>query len=314
MAMKIKSVDIGRLSTKNNIFLAPLAGFTDFSLRSICYDLGAGLCFTEMVSAKGLTYNNQNTKELLLTADNEYIKAVQLFGSEPDILRRACESRDLEKFDIIDINMGCPVPKVFNNGEGSKLLDNIPLAQSIVKECVKSGKTITVKMRLGTQRPSFAALDLAKAVEQAGASMVTVHGRYRDDYYRGEIDYEKIAQIKGALKIPVIANGNLFSVKDAELCLDKTGADGVMLARGALSKPWLFSEIQGIPVENKKEVINRHIDLLLTKYSDQRVAVILRKQMALYVLGQRDAKKYKQQAFEATSTKELKQIINNLVL
>lgn len=314
MAMKIKSVDIGRLSTKNNIFLAPLAGFTDFSLRSICYDLGAGLCFTEMVSAKGLTYNNQNTKELLLTADNEYIKAVQLFGSEPDILRRACESRDLEKFDIIDINMGCPVPKVFNNGEGSKLLDNIPLAQSIVKECVKSGKIITVKMRLGTQRPSFAALDLAKAVEQAGASMVTVHGRYRDDYYRGEIDYDKIAQIKGALKIPVIANGNLFSVKDAELCLDKTGADGVMLARGALSKPWLFSEIQGIPVENKKEVINRHIDLLLTKYSDQRVAVILRKQMALYVLGQRDAKKYKQQAFEATSTKELKQIINNLVL
>ena len=314
MAMKIKSVDIGRLSTKNNIFLAPLAGFTDFSLRSICYDLGAGLCFTEMVSAKGLTYNNQNTKELLLTADNEYIKAVQLFGSEPDILRRACESKDLEKFDIIDINMGCPVPKVFNNGEGSKLLDNIPLAQSIVKECVKSGKTITVKMRLGTQRPNFAALDLAKAVEQAGASMVTVHGRYRDDYYRGEIDYDKIAQIKGALKIPVIANGNLFSVKEAELCLDKTGADGVMLARGALSKPWLFSEIQGIPVENKKEVINRHIDLLLTKYSDQRVAVILRKQMALYVLGQRDAKKYKQQAFEATSTKELKQIINNLVL
>ena len=314
MAMKIKSVDIGRLSTKNNIFLAPLAGFTDFSLRSICYDLGAGLCFTEMVSAKGLTYNNQNTKELLLTADNEYIKAVQLFGSEPDILRRACESKDLEKFDIIDINMGCPVPKVFNNGEGSKLLDNIPLAQSIVKECVKSGKTITVKMRLGTQRPNFAALDLAKAVEQAGASMVTVHGRYRDDYYRGEIDYDKIAQIKGALKIPVIANGNIFSVKDAELCLDKTGADGVMLARGALSKPWLFSEIQGIPVENKKEVINRHIDLLLTKYSDQRVAVILRKQMALYVLGQRDAKKYKQQAFEATSTKELKQIINNLVL
>lgn len=314
MAMKIKSVDIGRLSTKNNIFLAPLAGFTDFSLRSICYDLGAGLCFTEMVSAKGLTYNNQNTKELLFTADNEYIKAVQLFGSEPDILRRACESRDLEKFDIIDINMGCPVPKVYNNGEGSKLLDNIPLAQSIVKECVKSGKTITVKMRLGTQRPNFAALDLAKAVEQAGASMVTVHGRYRDDYYRGEIDYDKIAQIKGALKIPVIANGNLFSVKDAELCLDKTGADGVMLARGALSKPWLFSEIQGIPVENKKEVINRHIDLLLTKYSDQRVAVILRKQMALYVLGQRDAKKYKQQAFEATSTKELKQIINNLVL
>ena len=314
MAMKIKSVDIGRLSTKNNIFLAPLAGFTDFSLRSICYDLGAGLCFTEMVSAKGLTYNNKNTKELLFTADNEYIKAVQLFGSEPDILRRACESRDLEKFDIIDINMGCPVPKVFNNGEGSKLLDNIPLAQSIVKECVKSGKTITVKMRLGTQRPSFAALDLAKAVEQAGASMVTVHGRYRDDYYRGEIDYDKIAQIKGALKIPVIANGNLFSVKDAEICLDKTGADGVMLARGALSKPWLFSEIQGIPVENKKEVINRHIDLLLTKYSDQRVAVILRKQMALYVLGQRDAKKLKLKAFEATSTKELKQIINNLVL
>ena len=131
--MKTKSIDIGRLSTKNNIFLAPLAGFTDFSFRSICYNLGAGLCFTEMVSAKGLTYNNQNTKDLLFTTDDEYIKAVQLFGSEPDILRRACESYDLEKFDIIDINMGCPVPKVFNNGEGSKLLDNIPLAEAIVK-------------------------------------------------------------------------------------------------------------------------------------------------------------------------------------
>ena len=312
--METKSIAIGRLSTKNNIFLAPLAGFTDFSFRSICYDLGAGLCFSEMVSAKGLTYNNQNTKDLLLTADNEYVKAVQLFGCEPEILRRACESYDLEKFDIVDINMGCPVPKVFNNGEGSKLLDNIALAQAIVKECVKSGKTITVKMRLGTQRPNFTALDLAKAVEDAGASMITVHGRYRDDYYRGDIDYDKIAQIKSALKIPVIANGNIFSTEDAELCMRKTGADGVMLARGALSKPWLFSELQGVTVENKKDVVNRHIDLLLTRFSDERVAVIMRKQMALYVLGQRDAKKYKQQAFEATTTDELRQIIDKLVL
>lgn len=312
--MKLKSLDIGRLSTKNNLFLAPLAGFTDFAFRSICYQMGAGLCFTEMVSAKGLLYNSEKTKDLLYTTPADYVKAVQLFGSEPDIMEKVCQSDDLKDFDIIDINMGCPVPKVFNNGEGCKLMADPELAGKLVAAAAKSGKEVTVKMRLGIERGKDLAVDLAKAVEQSGAKLITVHGRYRDDYYSGSSDYEKIAEVVSNVKIPVIANGGIFTAEDAELCMQKTGAAGIMLARGALSRPWLFSEIQGKTVKDKKTVIKRHIDLLLEKFPDKYVAINMRKQMALYLSGLKDAKKYKIKAFEATSTKELKSIINELNL
>lgn len=312
--MKLKSLDIGRLTTKNNVFLAPLAGFSDFALRGICYQLGAGLCYTEMVSAKGLIYNNENTKALLYTTDYDYIKAVQLFGFEPDVMQSACECEALKDFDIVDINMGCPVPKVFNNGEGSALLNTPELAGKIINACAKTNKVITVKMRLGVAHGDFQAVKLAKIAEDNGAKLITVHGRYRDDYYSGEADYDKINQVVKAVKIPVIANGGIFTKEDADICMDKTGAQGVMLARGALNRPWLFSEILSKPIKDKKSIIKRHIDLLLTKYPDEYVAINMRKQMALYLAGLKDAKKYKLKAFEAKTTKELKSIINALNL
>ena len=312
--MKLKSLDIGRLSIKNNLFLAPLASFSDFAFRSVCYDLGAGLCFTEMVSAKGLVYNNENTKALLYTTNADYVKACQLFGSEPDILEKACLTDALKDFELIDINMGCPVPKVFNNGEGCKLMENPILAGKLVSAVKKTGKEVSVKMRLGINHDKFLAKDLSEAVEESGAGLISVHARYRDDYYGGMPDYEKVARVVESVKIPVIFNGGIFTKEDADKGINETGAAGVMLARGALMKPWLFSEICGKPVKDKKSVIKRHIDLLLEKYPDKYVAITMRKQMALYLNGLKDAKKYKIRAFNATSAKELKAIINELNL
>lgn len=312
--MKLKSLDIGRLSTKNNLLLAPLAGFSDFAMRSICYQMGAGLCFTEMVSAKGLVYNSENTKALLYTTPSDYIKACQLFGSEPDIIEKACNSDALKDFELIDINMGCPVPKVFNNGEGCKLMENPELAGKLVSAVKNAGKEVSVKMRLGVHADKFLAEDLAKSVVENGAKMVSVHARYRDDYYTGEPDYDKVAVVVNSVNVPVIFNGGIFSKEDAEVAMEKTGAAGVMLARGALNRPWLFSEICGKTVKDKKSVVKRHIDLLLEKFPDKYVAINMRKQMALYLNGLKDAKKYKIRAFNATSTKELKAIINELNL
>lgn len=310
--MQIKSLHIGRLTTKNNVFLAPLAGFSDFAFRKICIECGCGLAFTEMVSAKGLKYNSRATVDLLRVADCESIKAVQLFGNDPQIMREACESEDLKDFDIVDINMGCPVPKVFNNGEGSALLDNVPLAGKIVEECVKSGKIITVKMRTGVQKGSESAIQLAKTVESAGAKMVTVHGRSREDYYTGEINFDLISKIKQCLAIPVICNGNVFSKSDADEIMQKTGADGVMIGRGALYDPTLFAQILKVDCDSKKTLINRHIDLLLSVYPPKIVAVNMRKQFACYLHGVRDGKTVKQKIFGLDDIEAIRKEINQL--
>lgn len=311
--MEVKSLKIGRFTTDNNLFLAPLAGFTDRAFRQVCIELGAGVTFTEMVSAKGLKYNNQATRDLLKISTLEKIPAVQLFGSDPEIMRSACESYDLEKFDIVDINMGCPVPKVFNNGEGSALLNNLDLAEKIVSECVKSGKIITVKMRSGVEKGQNTAIELAKRVEDAGASLITVHGRCRDDYYSGEVDYNLIKTIKQNAKIPVIANGGVFTKKDADNLIEKTGADGIMLARGALFNPLLFSKILNINSEiDKKTVVFRHIDLLLQEIDEEFAVRYLRKQLAYYVAGLKNSKQAKLRIFSATKISEVKEILNEL--
>ena len=309
--MNLKSLEIGRLSTKNNVFVAPLAGFSDFAFRKVCYDLGAGLSFTEMVSAKGILYDNANTLDLLETTDSEYIKAVQLFGCEPDVLEKACRHECLQKFDIVDINMGCPVPKVFNNGEGSALLQNPKLCGELVSACVKAGKTVTVKMRLGVKKGEYTAGEVAKSVEGAGASLITVHGRTREDYYSGEPDFAAVEKIVKSAKIPVIFNGSVDSVESAEAAMERTGAAGVMIARAALTRPWLIAELLGKNVEDKKEVIKKQLDLEFAKYGDF-AAVKMRKQMSFYLKNCRGAKALRIKAFAASTKKELFEIVDEM--
>lgn len=309
--MLVKKIKIGNIETENNVFLAPLAGFSDFAMRDICISYGAGLTFTEMVSCKGLLYDNENTKDLLYTGENEKIKCVQIFGNDPEIMRRALESQALEKFDIADINFGCPMPKIFNNGEGSALLKNPTLAYKIVNECSKTKRTITCKMRIGLTDGNFVTEEFVKAVCDGGAKAITVHGRTRDKIYAGEPNYKEIEKAKNIATVPIIANGGIFSKDDADIMMNNTGADGIMLARGALEKPWLFSEILGKDVKiDKKRLINEHIDRLLTKFDDKTVAITFRKQLCLYLKGEKNSSEFKQRLFTYKDTKSIKEAIN----
>lgn len=309
--MIIKSLDIGRKTTKNNVFVAPLAGFSDAEFRRVCYDLGAGLCFTEMVSAKGILYDNKNTVDLLETTDSEYIKAVQIFGNDPEIFKTVCSYGHLDKFDVVDINMGCPVPKVFGNGEGSALLLDPPLCGALVSACVSAGKTVTVKMRLGVEKGTFYALEVAKRVEEAGAKLITVHARRRDDYYSGEPDVGAVSKIVSSVSVPVIFNGSVDGVSSADRYLMETGAAGVMLARAALTAPWVVADILGNRDYDKKKIILSHIDGEFDRYGDY-AAIKLRKQMSFYLKNVRGAKSLRIRAFGATNRAELRSIVEDM--
>lgn len=305
--MQLKRIKIGSFETDNNVFLAPLAGFSDFAMRKICSDYGAGLTFTEMVSCKGILYDNENTKILLKKTDGEKISCAQIFGNDPDIMLEAIKRPPLCDFNVIDINFGCPMPKIYHNGEGSALLKNPSLAEKIVAECKKSGKPITCKMRIGLTENSINGLEFATALENGGADMITVHGRTREKIYAGDIHGEEIAKIVAKVKIPVIANGGIFTKEDADKVMTETGADGVMLARGALEKPWLFAEILNNPYSaDKKNLIFRHIDLLKTVYDDRTVAVTFRKQLCLYLKGEKNSAELKQKVLTLNSTDEIK--------
>lgn len=305
--MQLKRIKIGSFETDNNVFLAPLAGFSDFAMRKICSDYGAGLTFTEMVSCKGILYDNENTKTLLKKTDGEKISCAQIFGNDPDIMLEAIKRPPLCDFDVIDINFGCPMPKIYQNGEGSALLKNPSLAEKIVAECKKSGKPITCKMRIGLTENSINGLEFATALENGGADMITVHGRTREKIYAGDIHGEEIAKIVAKVKVPVIANGGIFTKEDANNVMTETGADGVMLARGALEKPWLFAEILNNPYSaDKKDLIFRHVDLLKTVYDDRTVAVTFRKQLCLYLKGEKNSAELKQKVLTLNSTDEIK--------
>ena len=313
--MHLKRIKIGKLETENNLFLAPLAGFSDFAMREICINFGAGLTFTEMVSCKGLLYENENTKSLLYTSPLEKIKCAQIFGNDPQIMRRAIEDTPLRDFDVIDINFGCPMPKIYNNGEGSALLENPSLAEKIVNECSKSGKPITCKMRIGITEKKYLTEDFVKAVTNGGAQLITVHGRVRNKIYAGEPNYKEIEKAKNISPVPVIANGGIFSEDDAENMMKKTGADGVMLARGALEKPWLFASLSNKDYKiDKKSLINEHIDRLLTKYDDKTVSVIFRKQLCLYIKGEKNSSELKQRLFTYKDTDSIKKAINEFFM
>ena len=304
--MELDRVQVGGFEIKNNVWLAPLAGYTNYPFRKIALQSGAGFAFTEMVSAKGLCYGSENTKELLYTSENERGRVgAQIFGSDPAFMRSAAESEELSAFEIVDINMGCPVPKIYKNGEGSALLENPRLAERVVEETAKSGKIVTVKCRIGVSRERIVAEEFCKRMEGAGARAITVHGRTRADMYSGEPDYKAIAAVKNAVSVPVIANGGVFSAKDAEIMMERTGADGVEIARAALYDPQIFCEFSGEKRKPLFEMVKRQTEETEKLYGERFATVFMRKMCAFYLRGKRGAAAYKARLFECKTPTEV---------
>lgn len=277
--LKIKNVKL-----KNNLLLAPIANYSDVGFRKLAKKYGAALTCTEMISAKALLFNNKKTFDLLSTFDGESPACVQLFGSNPEDFYNAIKLPALDKFDIIDINMGCPAPKIYKNGDGSALLLNIKKASEIVKACVRAtDRPITVKFRSGIDH-NIVAVEFAKEMEKAGASALTIHARTREQGYSGKADLKVAKAVKDAVKIPVIVSGDCVDKESYEKILSETGADGVMIARGALGNPEIFSKILGTDVKvDKKADIFEHIDELRKHFSDRFTLLSMRAHIPFYL-------------------------------
>lgn len=287
---------IGNTVLENNVILAPMAGVTDLPFRVLCREQGAGCVVTEMVSAKAVLYNNKNTRELLQIDPAERPAAVQLFGSEPDIMAEIAARLEEGPYDYIDVNMGCPVPKIVNNGEGSALMKNPERAKEVLTAMVKAvKKPVTVKFRKGFNDLSVNAMEFAKMAESCGVAAVAVHGRTREQYYSGKADWDIIRQVKEAVRIPVIGNGDIFTPEDAGRMLKETGCDGIMVARGAKGNPWLFGRINhyldtgevlpGPSMAEIKAMILRH-GRMLVQFKGEGVAMReMRGHMAWYTKG-----------------------------
>jgi len=314
---------IGNLELKGNIFLAPMAGVTDLPFRLLCKEQGASLVYTEMVSAKALHYNDKETCGLLETHPDERPVAVQIFGSEPEIMAEAAEKLShREEFALIDINMGCPAPKIVKNFEGSALMRNPELVRKIVREVVRaSKKPVTVKIRKGWTESEVNAVKIALICEEEGAMAVTVHGRTREQFYSGNTDLNVIKEVKESLTIPVIGNGDIRSPEDAERMMQFTGCDGVMVGRGAQGNPWIFKRIneyyshgrydKSIDKIQLLETILRHY-ALMEEYKGERMALLeMRKHVGWYLHGLPGSAHIRAQIFRITNKEEVIQTLKD---
>jgi nifR3 family TIM-barrel protein len=314
---------IGDVVLENNIILAPMAGVTDLPFRLICKEQGAGLLCMEMVSAKAVHYNNKNTEDLMEIHPEEMPVSLQIFGSEPDIMAETAARIEQRPFAILDINMGCPVPKVVNNKEGSALMKNPKLAGEIiyaVSHAIK--KPVTVKIRKGFDDNSINAVEMAKIAEDNGAAAIAVHGRTREQYYSGKVDWEIIRLVKEAVSIPVIGNGDVVDGISAKKLLDETGCDGIMVGRASRGNPWIFREINSyldtgiIPprptVEEVCNTIKKHARLSL-QYKDEYIAVReMRKHVAWYTAGYPHSAKIRRAVNEIESFEELEKLLQQI--
>lgn len=315
---------IGNVEIANNIALGPMAGVTDLPFRKLCKEMGCGLMYTEMVSAKAILYNNKNTDELLRVDENERPIAVQLFGSDPDIMAEMAARIEEGPYDFIDINMGCPVPKIVGNGEGSALMKNPKLAGDIVAAMVKKcKKPITVKIRKGFDDENINAPEFAKVLEANGASAVAVHGRTREQYYTGNADWDIISKVKAAVNIPVIGNGDITIPVDAKKMIEQTGCDGVMIGRAARGNPWIFKEvshylatgelIERPTLDEVRKMILRHARMLV-EYKGNFIGIReMRKHVSWYISGYPHSAAIRNQVNMVESIEELEELINEKV-
>ena len=312
--MKLGSeIMIGRIRFSSNVLMAPLAGYTCFPFRLMAKRLGAGSAYTEMVSADALKYNDKATSKLLYTDEREKLKCVQLLGAIPTVFERAAKSELLERFDIIDINMGCPVPNVVKAGEGSALLEDISRASRIIEACKRSGKVVSVKCRIGMNRSRIVIEEFARMCEASGADMITVHGRTRDMMYDGEPLYEYISLAKDVVHIPVFANGGIDSKEKAYEMMEKTGADGIMLARYGFENPLLFSELTGRGIRDTKyDLLKEQLEIAAECFDELYVLTYIKKLASYFMKKMPGTKQYKMDLYRCGSISELGNVLKEI--
>jgi len=316
---------IGNVEIENRVFLAPMAGVTDLPFRVLCKEQGCGLVYTEMVSAKGMHYNDKKSAQLTLLDEKEKPGAVQIFGSDPEIMAEVATKLNESDASIIDINMGCPAPKITKNGEGSALMNRPELVAKIVRAVVNaSQKPVTVKIRKGWDDITVNAIEIAQIAEENGASAIAVHGRTREQYYSGKADWDIIKQVKQAISIPVIGNGDVVGPKEAKRLLEETGCDAIMVGRGAQGNPWIFNQINKYLDEDiiiseptpaqKIETIIRHMNMLIELKGERTGILEMRSHIAWYIKGLRDATYTKQKIFTITDKDEVINLLQSFLL